>query len=135
MATPQEAFVTLLAGTPDVTALVGTRIAPIRNQQRSGQPSISYQEIGASNPMHLTGRAMRNITLRVDCWSGVDQTQAQAVATAVFDACHGYRGTQSGVFLQKLSVRDSSDNAADPINGDDVGVYCKSLDIVIVFKG
>lgn len=136
MATIREAFRGMLAGDGTITALVSDRISPIRNRTRSGQPSIAYQSIGANSPLHLGGRSNpQSMTFRVDCVSGIDEKQAATLAAAVKTLVDGYRGLQSGIFIEKISVTDASDSPSDPVSGDDVGVYCESLDVKILYKG
>ena len=80
----------------------------------------------ASNP--------NSATFRVDCSSAVSELEAAAIAQAVADLCDGFFGVKSGVFFQCVNVTNLADNPTDPAQGDDVGIYCESVDVRILYK-
>lgn len=135
-ATIREAFRTKIAGDVTVAGYVGTRIAPVRNKQRDGQPSIAYQVLGGRSPLHLAGKSNpQTITFRVDCFA-LTELDAAAIGKAVRDAVDGvFSVSWSGIAIQGVSVRDASDNPTDPVDGSDVGIYCESLDVRVLYAG
>lgn len=84
-----------LAATAGVSALVGTRITPLRLMDATDLPAIAYTQI--SGPRILThdeaaGSSLAQKRYQLDAWAET-YAEAHAIALQVRTALDGYRGT------------------------------------------
>lgn len=136
MATIREALRNRLTQAPAVAALAGDRVTPIRSKQRSTFPNITYERIGGNESVHLGGPLGESeATFRLRCWSERSEKEAAELAAAAKAALNGFRGGQSGIYIQSIRVTDVSDQPLDPFAGDDVGLFCEAVDATINCEG
>lgn len=110
------ALVTHLKQTAALTALIGERIYPERLPESTTEtpntmPLITYQLLEEPvNTTHTNNNLFRAV-VQIDAWGG-SYKSADAVAQALFNALHGYKGNLGGVetgAIQRTGKRDASD--------------------------
>lgn len=111
----EEALPARLAAVGAVTALVGTRVYPLRAPQNAVRPFVVYQRISAPRVSAFgsdTGiaRPRFQVTAWADTYAG-----AKAVATAVRQALQRYRGTILGVEILDCYVDTDQDLVDDEV--------------------
>lgn len=108
------ALYSILSNHSGLTALVSTRIAPVRLKEGESLPAVTYQRITSQD--HWAGGAdagVRSIRYQVSSW-GANYDQARAVATQVRAALQRYSGTAAGVVVQGIFITSETDLYDDP---------------------
>ena len=109
-----------------VSTIVGTRVYPLLIPQDASLPAIAYQRISAlrvtaqDGPSNLA-RSRLQVTCVAESYSGV-----KALATAVRQALHGYKGTVDGVTVGASFLETDVDQYAD-----ESGLYSVQMDFRI----
>lgn len=113
MATIEEAVNARLLAVSAVTALVGAssaaRIYPLVIPQDAARPAIAYRKSDSQKEYSHSGfsnlaRSRFTFTCEAETY-----TAAKALATAVRDAFHAYRGMISGVRIDAALVENDGD--------------------------
>lgn len=87
------AIVARLTGWPDLKAMIGDRVYPLRAPQNATAPFIIYQRVtGPRLRSLLGGSGMANPRMQIDSY-GLTYAQAKAVAKQVRLALDNFRGT------------------------------------------
>lgn len=88
-------LVTHLKNDSAVSALVGTRIYPMKAPQSVTNPYITYQVINDNSNQCLGGSVYQNDTrFQIDCWS-TTYSEAKAIKEAVLSALIGFKSSNS----------------------------------------
>lgn len=130
------ALVTRLTTTAAVTALIGTRMHPLRLPDTPAFPAITYQAISA--PINATmdessGNALTHARYQVDCWA-INYAGSVALAKAVFDALHGFSGVVTkgaDTFTIQACLRVDKRQNDDP----ETSLWWCSQDFVLWYQG
>ena len=131
--TIEEAIFAKLSGDPSVSALVGSRIYPVRmpdNAIAGGLlPCITYQRI-ATVRQHTLDRpsTIAESTFAIECWGRPTQSivESKLIARAVQRAIDGFRGSILGIDVFGVLSQNESDQYED-----EVDLYRTSQDYVI----
>lgn len=121
----EETLVNRLLATPALTALVGDRIKPVRNDEDTALPALSYQLISRSSEYTHDGEGISSPRYQL---TALGRTYAEAVA--VIAAC---KIPLSGVRWPDGSS-SMCENEMDGWNQQSrgTGVYVRRLDVVVV---
>lgn len=78
-----------------VSALVGTRVYPMKAPQNVVKPYITYQAISDNSDQCLGGSTFQRVTrFQVDCWS-TTYSEADAIKEAVLSSLTGFKSSHS----------------------------------------
>lgn len=124
------------------TALVGTRIYPLRLPQDIGErkpapqyPAVRYQRIGAPRSHVMgadTGEVYANV--QVDCY-GLTYEDADALSVQVRAALSRWSGTAGGIVVDSVFLNDERDVDEPTIVKDgEQGVYRVLLDFTVNYQ-
>ena len=139
MATTEAALVSLLIqGSPNpVSALVGTRVYPLRLPQTTTAPvlpAIRYQRIDTVRSPYremATGRSSHvRPRFQIDCFAATP-AGAQAVADAVRSVLDGFRGTSAGVAIGSIGLEDEAADLEEGVGAGGAPIYRHRLDFLI----
>lgn len=125
-ATIEQAIYTLLSGDAALTAIVGTRIYPLRAPQSGTYPLLVYQQIASQKVDSMQGGSGLDLSLwQFTCW-GPDYLVAKQAIEALRILLQGYRGTVTvpaagtvdieGAFVE--ATRDDWDDGGAPDSGE-----------------
>lgn len=127
-ATVEDALYTRLSGYSGLSALVGTRISPLKLTQNSTLPAVTFQRISA-NRVHAMGADPGIVTARyqVTSWGdgkdGADgYGDVKDVAVQVLAALSRYSGTVGTIQIDGIFFDDGSDNDVYDPETERVGV-------------
>jgi len=81
---------TFLLAQSAVSALIGTRMYPLRLPQGVTFPALTYQRISGSEDVTHSGAGPARAGMQFDCW-GQTQSSVLALASAVRSALSGHR--------------------------------------------
>jgi hypothetical protein len=99
----------LLAGEATISALVATRITPVRLPIGSPMPALTYRIIGGVGEPTFDTSGMQRRRLQVDSF-GDTHLQAAQLRAAVVKFLNGYRGILSdGTVLQNADLLQPQD--------------------------
>ena len=105
----EKRIVALLLADAGVSALIGTKIAPVVLRVETGMPCLVYRRLDGQPEYTLAGRAgWRTVTVQIACWDG-DYTDAKTLAEAVRDALDAYSEIDSAGSIRFISVADGAD--------------------------
>lgn len=116
-----------LAANSGVTALVSTRIYPIKLPQPPTYPAITYQRI--SNTAQNGSTALRETRYQIDCWADT-YTPTQTLAAAVKAALEEYKKTNATPGIKQAYIINELDDY-----DDDVKAYRTIVDVILVTTG
>jgi hypothetical protein len=120
--TLEGALVNLLTSNSGVTAIVGTRLAPITDPQNIARPKLTYQRLRTDRAVDSggftndgpTGHALA--TIQIDAWAD-SLLQSKNAITAVRKAINGYSGTVAGIVINSIQVTDEREIPAQIYEG------------------
>lgn len=123
MAHLDQAIHALLVADSAVTAIVGTRIYPIRAPDNAVLPMLTYQRV-SNVKEHYVSRETATFTdtiFQIDCWVKQSDTIGvlRNLATAVRTVLDDYRGITSGIDIQGIL----SDNEFDQPWDDELKIF------------
>jgi hypothetical protein len=122
------AVVSILEGSPAVTALAGQRIYPVRLPRGVTLPAITYLIVSAPRDETQQGPSGLVYTrLQVSCW-GEDYDAAKAVSEAVRRTLDGYRGTVADLRIDGVELLSERDDI-EP----EPGTYQSVLDLRVKY--
>lgn len=87
----ENAIATVLQADAAVTALVGTRIYPLKMPQNPTLPAIVHQRISTTPDMLAEGPGFAPMRVQLSLWAS-SFDGARALAAAVVGVLHGYHG-------------------------------------------
>ena len=111
MSTIQDALYSRLSGYGGLSALVSTRISPLRMKEDQALPAVTFQRISGV-PIKAMGADPGTVASRfqVDCWGDRigdgGYSDAVGVAVQVKAALQRYGGTVSGVVIQQIFLEN-----------------------------
>lgn len=118
----EEDLVRYLEANPGVSALVGTRVYPMRLPERVTLPAIRYQSISMTSEVAHTGPSnLRHYRIQLSIHAST-YSSAQAVAAALYTAFDGKKslfGPGTSCFV----INDVSDFE------DESGQYIRHVDV------
>lgn len=111
----EEALYTRLSGFAGLTALVGTRVFPLKLPPGTALPAVSFQLIDAQRD-RLSGQdgADRGAQFQFDSWAGTYEA-AKAVAVQVVAALDRWSGTVAGVVVTASFIDDERDTFEEQV--------------------
>jgi len=116
MATLEEGLFTYLSTNADVSALIGTRVFPLRMPERSTFPAIAYTRIsGAREASHSGTSNLANSRVQISCWDR-NYLTAKQVAQAVVKAMHAYSGAMGSITVYAAFCEDETDSQDEGTN-------------------
>lgn len=124
---PEEALRRLLLASAEMTALVGTRIYPIRAPQTAPKPYVTFNEISADHQEHMRGSS-GCVSCRVQ-FDIIAETYAavKAIGDRMRLTLQGYSGTVAhegdSCKIQSISLAGDYDGNEPPTPGTDQGPY------------
>lgn len=124
----EYALVGYLLLQPEVTALVGSRIEPVRNVQGTALPAVAYQVISRTQEYSHDGPAIGEPRIQLTI-SGATFTEVLAVADALRPALAGRRFTD--VDGEYTAFVENEDDGIAPTSGQ-AGYFVRRMDVVIV---
>lgn len=127
--TIEEAIQAHLLATPNVAALVGVRVYPVKMPQRPTYPAVVYNRISGPREHSQDGSSgLAHPRFQLDCFAAT-YAGAKDLASKVRLALDGFRGSMggvSGVDVNAVFIEDDRDDY-----DDDIHVYWVSLDAVV----
>lgn len=117
------AIVALLVADTAVSALVSSRVYPVRMPINATYPAISIHEI-SGNEDHVTGH--RHNRFQVSCWS-TSFAQVQALKEAVIDCLQRFKGIASGNKIKQISFEGSMD-----LYEEETKIYHIPIDFLVI---
>lgn len=124
------ALVSRLTTVAAVTALVGSRIYPLKVPQGATMPCIRYANISTIERVNAMGNDPGPVSQRMqlDCY-GTTYASARAVFEATQAALQRYRGTEAGIEVMASFIDDEQDSFEEDATYG--GLYRSRLDVVI----
>lgn len=125
-----------LKNTAAVSALVGTRIYPLRLPQTVTFPAVVYQRISTSYiHMHATAGALPQCRMQITCW-GETIEAARALGVVVRQALDGVHGVTWGSGSGKTAEIEFSLVMGERMTdlSDDTKLAYVQLDFQIMYK-
>jgi hypothetical protein len=109
----EDAVYARLTAVAGVTALIATRVYPVRVPQNPTYPLASYQKI-SDVPAHAMGSdaGVRTARVQVTAW-GATYDDAKNVAIQVVAALSRFRGTSASVVVQDVFFENEVDLGFD----------------------
>ena len=142
MAHLEQALVARLGAVSGVTSLVSTRVFPMRAEQNSTRPYLTYSRVDTPERASAMGTdaGVAAALMQVDIWAST-QLSMLNVAEAVPLALQRWRGTQSisgggsvdvlDTFLQRDADEPDDDPKGD---GSSDGLFRRSMDFLIWYR-
>lgn len=122
MADIRKAIYTLLTQDAGVSALIGTKVYPLRAPQVQTAPYITWHVINTltygtkANPDNNGESPVDRLTVQINCVAG-NYTTASDIAAAVRTAIDRYPDTQIfGIDINGIDFNDESDTYDDEVN-------------------
>lgn len=111
----EEALFTRLSGFGGLTALVGTRVFPLKLPPGTALPAVSFQLVDAQRD-RLGGQdgSDRETRFQFDSWAGTYES-AKAVAAQVVAALDRWSGTVAGVVVTASFIDDERDTFEEQV--------------------
>lgn len=112
----QTAIFAYLSADAQLTALVNTRIYPVRLPEKATIPAITYRRVSTNREETYGGGTDTWVRARVqfNCW-GRSETEAADVGTALLILLSGYDGDMGGELLVSSSTIDEFDFNDAPV--------------------
>ena len=130
----EKALYTILSTTGGVTQYVGEKIYPVKIPEGTGLPAISYQQISGPREHNVSGAiGWVESRYQINSWAAT-YLEACDVATAVRVAIDGYAGTSALLVIDHIFVVDEGDVSNLLADNEELDMYGKRIDTMIVFK-
>jgi len=124
------AIFTKLTTTAGITALVSSRVYPMRLPQGVTFPAISFDRV-STDVRDLTHNGTNQTaqgTFQFSCFAEDPKTVKQ-VAAAVVSALHGWKGTVSGEKIFRSMVLNETD-----LFDEDMAIFQVAIDVAIMYR-
>jgi len=124
------AIFTKLSGDVSVSAIVASRIYPMRMPQGVVFPAISFDRV-STDTRDLTHNGTNQTaqgTFQFSCFAEDPKTVKQ-LSAAVVKALHGWKGTVSGEKIFRSSVLNETD-----LFDEDMGIFQVAIDVAIMYR-
>ncbi|MEW7009491.1 tail completion protein gp17 [Lentilitoribacter sp. EG35] len=127
----EEALIALLLADSGLAALVGSRVfIGQRPQNKSDLPAVLLSKVSAPRDYHMAGPSnLIQSRFQCDCY-GDDYRSAKLTARALMSVVNGYKGTQSGVVVQLISI-DGERDGNETESAADRHLFRTSIDLLI----
>jgi hypothetical protein len=122
--TIEEALVVFLRG----LGHVGDRVYPMRLPQGSILPAIVFQGISHTREDSHSGPSLPHPRIQLNCWAET-YGGAKNLSRQVRVALDGYRGTWSGVEIQRVKVANMLDDQEEELSR-----YRVIIDIIVWYR-
>lgn len=107
------ALYSILTNHAGLSALVGTRIAPLRLPDGTALPAVTYQRVSERDYWASgTDAGVKTTRYQIDAW-GVDYDSCRAVAAQLRNALQRYSGTAASTVVQGIFILTEIDQYAD----------------------
>lgn len=127
---PERRIVSRLLSSTGVTALVGSRVRPLRLKTAEALPAVVYNVIDKTVENVSTGTdpsgAMR---IQLDCWA-TSYPSAKALAYQVRKSLSGWGETSTGTHVSRCHLDSERDMPSDRDDGGDDGYHAVQLDFL-----
>lgn len=132
MAVVEEAVKARLAAVAGVTALISTRVYPVKLPQSATLPAVTYQRVSTirENAMGAdpgVARTRLQVTSAATSYSAL-----KGVTEAVRAALQRYSGTIGGVVVLDVFLDNETDLFGEEEN--DAGVYLTAQDFIVIHR-
>lgn len=132
MAVVEEALKARLAAVAGVTALVVSRVYPVKLPQSATLPALTYQRISTARENAMgadpgIARTRLQVTTAATSYSG-----AKAVTEAVRAALQRYSGTSAGVVVLDVFLDNETDLFSE--EEDEAGVFLVAQDFIVIHR-
>lgn len=128
----------VLATSPDVSALVETRIFPPRVPQEAITPYITYQRKSTQREPSLSlADGLPKATLLVMCWTLSSEggyVQSLEIADAVRRCIDARRIEETDHSIDYTALVNEYDAPVGPVDGDDLFYHCRALEVEIHYQ-
>lgn len=129
--TIEDGLVALLLADSGVSALVGTRIYPLKLPQDDGLPAIRFQRISGERVRTLDGpTGLVRPRIQIDAY-GKTYAEAKAVAEAVEALLDGYSGPAGTDQIEAVSLETDRDLDENPLGEEAARV---SMDFFVSYR-
>jgi len=126
MALAEEHLFSRLSGFAGITALISSRIYPIKIPPNTTMPALTYTRISGRRIESLLGNsALCYARYQLDAW-GRKYSDVKALAEQVRLCLEGYKGTLAGVIFYGVNYLGDQD-----LYEDDTEVFRVSMDFVV----
>jgi hypothetical protein len=132
--TIEERLQAFLAGRPDVSALVSTRIHPVKLEQGTTYPALSFFRVNPVPLNTLDSNSPQNVqgtTVQISAWS-TDYYEAHRVAETVRRELHSFSGNMAGMEVGQVTFEGGREGYDD--EAQEPGVHQVSNDYTIWWK-
>jgi hypothetical protein len=125
----EEGLYAHLSADATVAALVETRIYPLGAPQDAAMPNLAYQRIsGAPGLAHDGPSGLAEARIQITCMAET-YAGAKALATAVRNRLHGWRGGWGQVPVGAAMIDSERDDYSQPFKASVV-----RLDVVVLYQ-
>lgn len=105
----EAALYSLLTTTAEISAIVGTRVYPVKLPQKPTAPAITYQRIYSARVRSTSGPSgLTRTRIQIDYWATTWEG-AKALADTVREAIDGHRCTTAGTRIGSIEVEADRD--------------------------
>lgn len=130
MSLVEEAVRSRVIGYAGVTALIGTRMYPVKLPQDVTYPALTYAVIAAPREHLMVADAgVIGALIQVSVWAETMAT-AKALAIQVAASLNRFHGTVLGVVIQETWIENESDGWED-----EAKVYHIPIDVRVNYEG
>jgi hypothetical protein len=131
----REAVIARLLADTTLTAIVGTRVTPVRRPQRGPLPALVVTITSAPRGQNLLGPdGTVKAQVMFEAFA-LTQATASKIINAVRLDFNGFTGLLSAqVSIMETHLDDESDSYVAANDGSDAGTYVLSLDFTIRFR-
>lgn len=124
-----------LVTSPAVSALLGDRIEPSFSSEQTRLPRAVYTRLISDHQHHMGGASgLVFVRVQIDIFADTFSEMEQ-IGEAVRNRLDGFRGNitvgADTVWLQQVHLEDARDQAVDPTDGSDRGIFRRLLDFRI----
>ncbi|TXH19320.1 MAG: DUF3168 domain-containing protein [Hyphomicrobiaceae bacterium] len=127
-----EALYSKLSTDSGISAIVSTRVYPVRLPQNPVFPCVSFQVITEPRTYTMEGKDAPNVIFQIDCWAKT-HVGAHQLAEAVSASLSGFRGTMgtggSARYVSSCLQRNATDLFEPEVND-----YRVSLDFSVWYN-
>lgn len=124
-------LITYLRSKPNLTALVGDRIAMNASAQDEALPRIVIQRVSDDHAHHLTAASgYARTSYQFTCYAA-STLDAAAVAEQLRLALDGYQGSMGDMPIGVCNLQDQRDGYDPPTDGDGTGTFNVQQDYLI----
>ena len=128
---------TYLLSKPAISALVGTRVYPLRAPQNAAYPQLTYGIISDIEVMSLEGSSgLTDARLHIDCWANdaAGYSTVKSLKAAVRNALTGFSGWMGSTEVGAVLPAGDVDLYEQPESASDTGVHHIAMDYEVSYQ-